>query len=209
MNMDVKRFGELVDAIKEQAKDLQHEDSYIKFLCKEYFECKNEFEDERENLLRWLMGEPCEFYHSKLNREISIMIDDDYDTMYIFLVIVQLITWGKQVSDNGTAFLDSLIRRAVAEQRGDEDYVDDLPDDYDDFDEDDYYDDDYYDDDDEFFDEENFPDYPYTSEEKRKYHLNDHIDYDDSDDYDEEDDDEYLDEDSDYCEEKYEFADFD
>ena len=36
--MDVKRFGELVDAIKEQAKDLQHEDSYIKFLCKEYFE---------------------------------------------------------------------------------------------------------------------------------------------------------------------------
>lgn len=206
MNMDVKRFGELVDAIKEQAKDLQHEDSYIKFLCKEYFECKNEFEDERENLLRWLMGEPCEFYHSKLNREISIMIDDDYETMYIFLVIVQLITWGKQVSDNGTAFLDSLIRRAVAEQRGDEDYVDDLPADYDDFDEDDYYDDDYYDNDDEFFDEENFPDYPYTAEEKRKYGLNDHIDYDD---YDEEDDDEYLDEDSDYCEEKYEFADFD
>ena len=39
--------------------------------------------------------------------------------------------------------------------------------------------------------------------QKRKYHLNDHIDYD------EEDDDEYLDEDSDYCEEKYEFADFD
>ena len=201
MKMDVKRFGELVDAIKEQAKDLQHEDSYIKFLCKEYFECKNEFEDERENLLRWLMGEPCEFYHSKLNREISIMIDDDYETMYIFLVIVQLITWGKQVSDNGTAFLDSLIRRAVAEQRGDEEYVDD-------FDEDDYYDDDYYDDDDEFLDEENFPDYPYTEEEKRKYHLDDHIDYDD-DDYDEEDDDEYLDEDSDYCEEKYEFADFD
>ena len=205
MKMDVKRFGELVDAIKEQAKDLQHEDSYIKFLCKEYFECKNEFEDERENLLRWLMGEPCEFYHSKLNREISIMIDDDYETMYIFLVIVQLITWGKQVSDNGTAFLDSLIRRAVAEQRGDEEYVDDL---LDDFDEDDYYDDDYYDDDDEFLDEENFPDYPYTEEEKRKYHLDDHIDYDD-DDYDEEDDDEYLDEDSDYCEEKYEFADFD
>lgn len=201
MKMDVKRFGELVDAIKEQAKDLQYEDSYIKFLCKEYFECKNEFEDERENLLRWLMGEPCEFYHSKLNREISIMIDDDYETMYIFLVIVQLITWGKQVSDNGTAFLDSLIRRAVAEQRGDEEYVDD-------FDEDDYYDDDYYDDDDEFLDEENFPDYPYTEEEKRKYHLDDHIDYDD-DDYDEEDDDEYLDEDSDYCEEKYEFADFD
>ena len=205
MKMDVKRFGELVDAIKEQAKDLQHEDSYIKFLCKEYFECKNEFEDERENLLRWLMGEPCEFYHSKLNREISIMIDDDYETMYIFLVIVQLITWGKQVSDNGTAFLDSLIRRAVAEQRGDEEYVDDL---LDDFDEDDYYDDDYYDDDDEFLDEEKFPDYPYTEEEKRKYHLDDHIDYDD-DDYDEEDDDEYLDEDSDYCEEKYEFADFD
>lgn len=203
MKMDVKRFGELVDAIKEQAKDLQHEDSYIKFLCKEYFECKNEFEDERENLLRWLMGEPCEFYHSKLNREISIMIDDDYETMYIFLVIVQLITWGKQVSDNGTAFLDSLIRRAVAEQRGEEDYVDNLADEFDDFDEDDYYDDD-----DEFFDEENFPDYPYTDEEKRKYHLDDHIDYDD-DDYDEEDDDEYLDEDSDYCEEKYEFADFD
>ena len=45
--------------------------------------------------------------------------------------------------------------------------------------------------------------YPYTAEEKRKYHLDDHIDYD------EEDDDEYLDEDSDYCEEKYEFADFD
>ena len=199
MKMDVKRFGELVDAIKEQAKDLQHEDSYIKFLCKEYFECKNEFEDERENLLRWLMGEPCEFYHSKLNREISIMIDDDYETMYIFLVIVQLITWGKQVSDNGTAFLDSLIRRAVAEQRGDEEYVDD-------FDEYNYYDDDYCDADDEFFDEENFPDYPYTAEEKRKYGLNDHIDYDD---YDEEDDDEYLDEDSDYCEEKYEFADFD
>ena len=203
MKMDVKRFGELVDAIKEQAKDLQHEDSYIKFLCKEYFECKNEFEDERENLLRWLMGEPCEFYHSKLNREISIMIDDDYETMYIFLVIVQLITWGKQVSDNGTAFLDSLIRRAVAEQRGEEAYVDNLADEFDDFDEDDYYDDD-----DEFFDEENFPDYPYTDEEKRKYHLDDHIDYDD-DDYDEEDDDEYLDEDSDYCEEKYEFADFD
>ena len=142
MKMDVKRFGELVDAIKEQAKDLQHEDSYIKFLCKEYFECKNEFEDERENLLRWLMGEPCEFYHSKLNREISIMIDDDYETMYIFLVIVQLITWGKQVSDNGTAFLDSLIRRAVAEQRGDEEYVDDLLDDFDE-------DDDYPDDDDE------------------------------------------------------------
>ena len=203
MKMDVKRFGELVDAIKEQAKDLQHEDSYIKFLCKEYFECKNEFEDERENLLRWLMGEPCEFYHSKLNREISIMIDDDYETMYIFLVIVQLITWGKQVSDNGTAFLDSLIRRAVAEQRGEEAYVDNLADEFDDFDEDDYYDDD-----DEFFDEENFPDYPYTDEEKRKYHLDDHIDYDD-DDYDEEDDDEYLEEDSDYCEEKYEFADFD
>ena len=203
MKMDVKRFGELVDAIKEQAKDLQHEDSYIKFLCKEYFECKNEFEDERENLLRWLMGEPCEFYHSKLNREISIMIDDDYETMYIFLVIVQLITWGKQVSDNGTAFLDFLIRRAVAEQRGDDAYVDNLADEFDDFD-----DDDYYDDDDEFFDEENFPDYPYTDEEKRKYHLDDHIDYDD-DDYDEEDDDEYLDEDSDYCEEKYEFADFD
>jgi len=208
VKMDVKRFGELVDAIKEQAKDLQREDSYIKFLCKEYFECKNEFEDERENLLRWLMGEPCEFYHSKLNREISIMIDDDYETMYIFLVIVQLITWGKQVSDNGTAFLDSLIRRAVAEQRGDDAYVDNLADEFDDFDEDDYYDDDYYDDDDEFFDEENFPDYPYTAEEKRKYHLDDHIDYDD-DDYDEEDDDEYLDEDSDYCEEKYEFADFD
>ena len=203
MNMDVKRFGELVETIKEQAKDLKQEDPYIKFLCKEYYECKNEFEDERENLLRWLMGEPCEFYHSKLNREISIMIDDDYETMYIFLVIVQLITWGKQVSDNGTAFLDSLIRRAVAEQRGEEAYVDNLADEFDDFDEDDYYDDD-----DEFFDEENFPDYPYTDEEKRKYHLDDHIDYDD-DDYDEEDDDEYLEEDSDYCEEKYEFADFD
>ena len=70
-----------------------------------------------------------------------------------------------------------------------EDYEDDIEDDFD------------YDDD--FFDEENFPDYPYTAEEKRKYHLDDHIDYD------EEDDDEYLDEDSDYCEEKYEFADFD
>lgn len=156
MNMDVKRFGELVEAIKEQAKDLKQEDPYIKFLCKEYYECKNEFEDERENLLRWLMGEPCEFYHSKLDREISIMIDDDYETMYIFLLIVQLITWGKQVSDKGTAFLDSLIRRAVAEQRGDADYVDDLPVDYDDSDEDDYYDDDYDEEDDydEYMDED-------------------------------------------------------
>lgn len=156
MNMDVKRFGELVEAIKEQAKDLKQEDPYIKFLCKEYYECKNEFEDERENLLRWLMGEPCEFYHSKLDREISIMIDDDYETMYIFLLIVQLITWGKQVSDKGTAFLDSLIRRAVAEQRGDADYVDDLHVDYDDSDEDDYYDDDYDEEDDydEYMDED-------------------------------------------------------
>ncbi len=195
--MDVKRFGALIDAIKDQAKDAQNEDPYIKFLCKEYFECKNEFEDERENLLRWLVGEPCEFYHSKLNREMSIRIDDDYETMYIFLTIVQLITWGKRISDNGTAFLDSLIRRAIAEREEVEDPFDDLFDDLDAF-----YEDDYCDDDDECFDEENFPDYPYTVEERKKYGLGDFTDY-------EEDDDEYLDEDDDYCEEKYEFADFD
>ncbi len=192
--MDVKRFSALIDAIKEQAKDTQYEDPYTKFLCKEYFECKNEFEDERENLLRWLEGEPCEFYHSKLNREVSIRIDDDYETMYIFLTIVQFITWGKQISDSGTAFLDSLIRKAIAEQEGVEDPFEDLFDDLDDFYEDD--------DEDDYFDEENYPDYPYTAEERKKYGLDNFIDY-------EEDDDEYLDEDDDFCEEKYEFADFD
>ena len=193
--MDMKRFGEMVDAIKEQAKDVQHEDSYIKFLCKEYYECKDEFDDERENLLRWLLGEPCEFYHSKMDREFSIMIDDDYETMYIFLVIVQFATLGKSISDKATEFLDTLIRRSIEEHGDDENCSNEIPEDY-------PYDEEYEDED--YFDEENYPDdYPFTEEERALYGDDDY------DDYDEEDDDEYLDEDIDYGEEKYEFADFD
>lgn len=197
--MLLTQFAEKVEVIKEQASDVMYGDSYIKFLCKEYYECKEDFDDERENLMRWLLGEPCEFYHERLGREIYLKIENDVEEIYYFLCYVQFTVMGKNISDMGYKYLDARIKRQI-EEYGSLEY---LPDDYDDFDEDDYYDEDYYDDDDGFFDEENFPDYPYTAEEKRKYHLNDHIDYD------EEDDDEYLDEDSDYCEEKYEFADFD
>ena len=192
-----KEFAEKIEAIKEQANDAMYGDSYIQFyiqfLCKEYYECKEDFNDERENLMKWLLGEPCEFYHERLGREIYLKIDDDVEEIFNFLCYLQFTVMGKNISDMGYKYLDARIKRQI-EEYGSLEY---LP-----YDNDDIYGDDYSDDDD-FFDEENFPDYPYTAEEKRKYHLDDHIDYD------EEDDDEYLDEDSDYCEEKYEFADFD
>lgn len=188
-----KEFAEKIEAIKEQANDAMYGDSYIQFLCKEYYECKEDFNDERENLMKWLLGEPCEFYHDRLGREIYLKIDDDVEEIFNFLCYLQFTVMGKNISDMGYKYLDARIKRQI-EEYGSLEY---LP-----YDNDDIYGDDYSDDDD-FFDEENFPDYPYTAEEKRKYHLDDHIDYD------EEDDDEYLDKDSDYCEEKYEFADFD
>ena len=188
-----KEFAEKIEAIKEQANDAMYGDSYIQFLCKEYYECKEDFNDERENLMKWLLGEPCEFYHERLGREIYLKIDDDVEEIFNFLCYLQFTVMGKNISDMGYKYLDARIKRQI-EEYGSLEY---LP-----YDNDDLYGDDYSDDDD-FFDEENFPDYPYTAEEKRKYHLDDHIDYD------EEDDDEYMDEDSDYCEEKYEFADFD
>ena len=188
-----KEFAEKIEAIKEQANDAMYGDSYIQFLCKEYYECKEDFNDERENLMKWLLGEPCEFYHERLGREIYLKIDDDVEEIFNFLCYLQFTVMGKNISDMGYKYLDARIKRQI-EEYGSLEY---LP-----YDNDDIYGDDYSDDDD-FFDEENFPDYPYTAEEKRKYHLDDHIDYD------EEDDDEYLDKDSDYCEEKYEFADFD
>lgn len=188
-----KEFAEKIEAIKEQANDAMYGDSYIQFLCKEYYECKEDFNDERENLMKWLLGEPCEFYHDRLGREIYLKIDDDVEEIFNFLCYLQFTVMGKNISDMGYKYLDARIKRQI-EEYGSLEY---LP-----YDNDDLYGDDYSDDDD-FFDEENFPDYPYTAEEKRKYHLDDHIDYD------EEDDDEYLDKDSDYCEEKYEFADFD
>ena len=188
-----KEFAEKIEAIKEQANDAMYGDSYIQFLCKEYYECKEDFDDERENLMKWLLGEPCEFYHDRLGREIYLKIDDDVEEIFNFLCYLQFTVMGKNISDMGYKYLDARIKRQI-EEYGSLEY---LP-----YDNDDLYGDDYSDDDD-FFDEENFPDYPYTAEEKRKYHLDDHIDYD------EEDDDEYLDKDSDYCEEKYEFADFD
>ena len=188
-----KEFAEKIEAIKEQANDAMYGDSYIQFLCKEYYECKEDFNDERENLMKWLLGEPCEFYHERLGREIYLKIDDDVEEIFNFLCYLQFTVMGKNISDMGYKYLDARIKRQI-EEYGSLEY---LP-----YDNDDLYGDDYSDDDD-FFDEENFPDYPYTAEEKRRYHLDDHIDYD------EEDDDEYLDKDSDYCEEKYEFADFD
>ena len=188
-----KEFAEKIEAIKEQANDAMYGDSYIQFLCKEYYECKEDFNDERENLMKWLLGEPCEFYHDRLGREIYLKIHDDVEEIFNFLCYLQFTVMGKNISDMGYKYLDARIKRQI-EEYGSLEY---LP-----YDNDDLYGDDYSDDD-GFFDEENFPDYPYTAEEKRKYHLDDHIDYD------EEDDDEYLDEDSDYCEEKYEFADFD
>lgn len=188
-----KEFAEKIEAIKEQANDAMYGDSYIQFLCKEYYECKEDFNDERENLMKWLLGEPCEFYHERLGREIYLKIEDDVEEIFNFLCYLQFIVMGKNISDMGYKYLDARIKRQI-EEYGSLEY---LP-----YDNVDIYGDDYSDDDD-FFDEENFPDYPYTAEEKRKYHLDDNIDYD------EEDDDEYLDEDSDYCEEKYEFADFD
>ena len=188
-----KEFAEKIEAIKEQANDAMYGDSYIQFLCKEYYECKEDFNDERENLMKWLLGEPCEFYHERLGREIYLKIEDDVEEIFNFLCYLQFTVMGKNISDMGYKYLDARIKRQI-EEYGSLEY---LP-----YDNDDLYGDDYSDDDD-FFDEENFPDYPYTAEEKRRYHLDDHIDYD------EEDDDEYLDKDSDYCEEKYEFADFD
>ena len=189
-----KEFAEKIEAIKEQANDAMYGDSYIQFLCKEYYECKEDFNDERENLMKWLLGEPCEFYHERLGREIYLKIEDDVEEIFNFLCYLQFTVMGKNISDMGYKYLDARIKRQI-EEYGSLEY---LP-----YDNDDLYGDAYSDDDD-FFDEENFPDYPYTAEEKRKYHLDDHIDYDEEDD-----DDEYLDEDSDYCEEKYEFADFD
>lgn len=188
-----KEFAEKIEAIKEQANDAMYGDSYIQFLCKEYYECKEDFNDERENLMKWLLGEPCEFYHERLGREVYLKIENDVEEIFNFLCYLQFTVMGKNISDMGYKYLDARIKRQI-EEYGSLEY---FPHDYDDL-----YGEDYSDDDD-FFDEENFPDYPYTAEEKRKYHLDDHIDYD------EEDDDEYLDEDSDYCEEKYEFADFD
>ena len=141
-----EEFTELVDAIKAQAGEDVSGDSYIRFLCKEYYECKDALEDERENLLRWLMGESCEFYHNKLHRECHIYIGNDYDAIYHFLVAVRVMALGKRLSDDAAEYLEYLIRCSIDEEYGeDEEYAnEEYPEEkYDDYDEEeDYYDED-------------------------------------------------------------------
>lgn len=144
--INFEKFVELVDAIKAQASEDVSGDSYIRFLCKEYYECKDALGDERENLLRWLLGEPCEFYHNKLHRECHIFIGDDYEAIYYFLVALRVMAVGKQMSDDAAEYLEHLIRSSIDEEYdegseyADAEYPDEEYNDYDE--EDDYYDED-------------------------------------------------------------------
>lgn len=183
-------FSELVDTIKNQASDKQLEDPYNKFYCQELIELVKVFSDKtHRNILRWLIKKPCIFYDRKLgDHDYYVEVDDDYETMYDFLLINKLHSQGRELNNTATAFLKTILEKSIEKHRGDEEYSNYIPiksnDDCDDVEDDvdddncsndiltDFYDGDLVDEEDQF-DEEEFAEF---FGEKSDYHK--YLDFD-------------------------------
>lgn len=119
--MSFKKFERLVLAIREQAKGSYDGGDHIKYLCPEYYECRERFDDKRDNLMHWLLHEPCEFYNERQHRECYVKIGDDIETIYCFLRVVKMMSHGRQLSDDAANYLDYLIQNST-EGENDEEY---------------------------------------------------------------------------------------